>query len=52
MVETCAKRKSTSPCVLAIPAFDPTDTLTLAGVYVYANDFEFRLRALIDLAKN
>jgi hypothetical protein len=28
-----------------------TDTLTLAGEYAYANDFEVRLRALIDLAR-
>jgi hypothetical protein len=28
-----------------------TDTLTLTGEYVYANDFEVRLRALTDLAR-
>jgi hypothetical protein len=28
-----------------------TDTLTPAGEYAYANDFEFRLRALTDLAR-
>jgi hypothetical protein len=28
-----------------------TDTLTLTGGYAYANDFEVRLRALTDLAK-
>jgi hypothetical protein len=27
-----------------------TDTLTVTGVYAYANDFEVRLRALTDLA--
>jgi hypothetical protein len=29
-----------------------TDTLTLIGEYAYANDFEVRLRALNDLAKD
>jgi len=38
-------RNSTSPCLLAIPAFDRiaglvTDTLTLTGYYAYANDFK------------
>jgi len=28
------------------------DTLTITGEYVYANDFEVRLRALTDLAKD
>ena len=55
-METYAKRKSTSPCLLAIPAFDrvaglKTDTLTLTGEYAYANDFEVRLRALTDLTR-
>ena len=29
-----------------------TDTLTLTVEYAYANDFEVRLRALTDLAKD
>jgi len=29
-----------------------TDTLTLTGEYAYANDFEVRLRALTDHAKD
>jgi len=29
-----------------------TDTLTLTGEYAYANDFEVKLRALTDLAKD
>jgi len=29
-----------------------TDTLTLIGEYAYANDFEVRLRALTDRAKD
>ena len=53
---TGASRKSTSPCLLAIPAFDRiaglyNRHLTLTGEHAYANDFEVRLRALIDLAK-
>jgi hypothetical protein len=55
-VETCASRQSTSPCQLAIPALDRIaglyDTLTLTGEYAYANDFEVRLRALTDPAKD
>jgi hypothetical protein len=38
--EACAKRKSTSRCLLAIPAFDlgpVTDTLTVTVGYAYAN---------------
>ena len=55
--ENCAKRNSTSPCLLAIPAFAlvagfKTDTLTLTGEYAYAYDFEVRLRALTDLDKD
>jgi len=47
--------KSTSPCLLAIPAFDRipssiTDTLTLTE-YAYANHLQVRLRAVTDLAK-
>jgi hypothetical protein len=29
-----------------------TDTIILKGEYAYADDFEVRLRALTDLAKN
>jgi len=29
-----------------------TDTLTLTGEYAYANDFEVRLRAMTDIAKD
>jgi hypothetical protein len=29
-----------------------TDTLNLRGEYAYGNDFELRLRALTDLAKD
>jgi hypothetical protein len=51
------KRKSTSPCLLAIPAFDRiaglyNRHLTRTGEYANANDFEARLRALTDLAKH
>jgi hypothetical protein len=55
--ETCAKRKSTSPCLLVIPAFDriaghcnrhPNSN----GEYANANDFGVRLKALTDLATN
>jgi len=52
-----AKRKLTSPYLLAIPAFDRKAglnniTLNLVGEYAYANDFEVRLMALTDLAKD
>ena len=55
--KTCAKRKSTSPCLLAIPAFDRiaglyNRHLTLTGEYANANDFEVRLRALSSFAKD
>ena len=54
--ETCAKRKSTSPCLLAIPAFDRKAGLnnrqTITGEYAYANNFEVSLRALTDYAKD
>jgi hypothetical protein len=47
----------TSPCLLAIPAFDSiaglyNRHLTLTGEYSNANDFEVRLRTLTDLAKD
>jgi len=52
-----AKRKSTSPCLLAIPAFDRIAGLydrhlNLTGEYDNANDFEVRLRALTIFAKD
>ena len=57
--ETCAKRKSTSPCLLAIPAFDRTAGLcnrfpNSNGEYgnANANDFGVRLKTLTDLARN
>ena len=55
--ETCAKRKSTSPCLLAIPAFDRIAGLydrhlNLTGEHANANDFEVRLRALTIFAKD
>jgi hypothetical protein len=54
--ETCAKRKSTSPCLLAIPAFDRKAGLNNRHLnsnrgFAYGNDFEVRLRALTDLAR-
>jgi hypothetical protein len=53
--ETCAKGKSTSPYLLAIPAFDRKAGLNNRHVnsreYTYANDFEVRLKALTDLAR-
>ena len=56
-VETCALRKSTSPCLLAIPAFDRIAGLYNShpnsnGEYANANDFGVRLKAMTDLAKN
>jgi len=55
--ESCVKRKSTSPCLSAIPVFDriaglSNRYLTLKGEHVYANDFEVRMRAFIYLAKD
>ena len=55
--KSCAKGKSTPPCPLAIPAFDriaglSNRHLSLIGDYAYANDFEVKLRALTDLAKD
>ena len=57
--ETYAKRKSTLPCLLAIPAFDRIAGLSnrhlnycITGEYAYANDFEVRLRALTGHAKD
>ena len=50
--------KSTSPCLLPIPAFGRiagfyiTDTLTLTGENAYATDFKVRLRAFADLAED
>jgi len=41
---------STSPGLLAIPAFCRITDKTLTGEYAYANDFEVRLRALTDHA--
>ena len=54
---TCAKRNSTSPCLLVIPAFDRiaglyNRHLNLKGKYANANDFEVRLRALTGFAKD
>ena len=53
--ETCAKWQSTSRCqpflLLTAQLGSITDTLTLTGEYAYANDFEVRLMALTDLAK-
>ena len=53
---TCAKRKSTSPCLLATPAFDRiaglnNRFLNYKGEYAYANNSEVRLRALTDNTK-
>ena len=55
--ENCAKRKSTSPCLLAIPASDRIAGLCTIhpnsnGEYANANDFGVRLKALTDLARN
>jgi len=55
--ETCAKRKSTSPCLLAIPVFDriaglSNRFLNSNRVIANANDFEARLKALVDNAKD
>jgi hypothetical protein len=54
--QTCAKRKSTSPCQpylhLTAQLGSITDTLTLTGEYANANDFEVRPRALTDLSKD
>jgi len=55
--ETCTKRKSTSPSLLAIPAFDriaglSNRFLTLTGGFANANDFEARLKALADNTKD
>ena len=54
--ETCAKRKSTSPCLLAIPAFDRiaglNRFLNYNGGYAYANDFVIRLKAWTDKTKD
>ena len=55
--ETCASRKSTSPCLLAIPAFDRIAGLcnrhpNSTGEYANAKDFGVRLNALTDLARN
>jgi len=46
-----------APCLLAFLRLTAllgsiTDTLTLAGEHTYVNDFETRLRALPDLAKD
>jgi hypothetical protein len=48
---------STSPCLFAFPAFDRVAglynrTLNLTGEYAYGKDFEVKLRALNDLAKD
>jgi hypothetical protein len=56
-VETCAKRKSKSPCLFAIPAFDRMPGLcnrhpNSNGEYANANDFGVRLKTLTDLARN
>ena len=50
-------RKSTSPCLLAIPAFDRiaglnNRYLNYYGECAYANNFEARLRALTDKIKD
>ena len=55
--ENCSKRKSTSPCLLAIPAFDGIVGLSNGHLnsnrdYAYANDFVVRLRALTDVAED
>ena len=55
--ETCAKRKSTSPCLLAMPAYDRIAGLcnrhaNSNGEYANPNDFGVRLKALTDLARN
>ena len=46
-----------SPCLLAIPAFDriaglSNRYLTVKKEYAYANNFEVRLKVLIDNAKD
>ena len=48
---------STSHCLLAIPTFDRVAGLNNRHLkserdYAYANDFEVRLRALADIAKD
>ena len=55
--ETCAKHKSTSPCLLAIPAFDRIAGLcnrhpNSNGECANTNDFGVRLKALTDLTRN
>ena len=55
--ETCAVRKLTSPCLLAIPAFDRIPGLN--NIFLkynrgicFANNFAVRLTALIDYTKD
>ena len=55
--ETCAKRKSTSLCLLAIPAFDRiagfcNKNHISKGDYANDNDYGVRLKTLTDLARN
>jgi len=55
--ETCASRKSMSPCLLAIPAFDRiaglyNRNINLTEDYTNANDFEVRLRAFTSFAND
>ena len=55
--ESCAKRKTTSPCLLPIPAFDRiaglcNRHLNLTGEYANSNNFEVNLKALTSFAND